>query len=249
MGQPILKIEGLTKSFGRLVAVKEVDLTVQPGELKSIIGPNGAGKTTLFNLVTGRLTPDRGRALFRGEEITGLRPHEIMTRGMARSFQITNIFPNLTVFENVRLAVQRRVLGGPGGLLRWRRAGEIGQRTAEILERTGLAPHRDQPAGTISYGDQRHLEIAICLGTEPALLLLDEPTAGMSPAETQATIALIQALAGSVTILLIEHDMDVVMRVSDSIFVMHFGERLAEGDPDTIRKDPRVQEAYLGRVE
>ncbi|MBI2370668.1 MAG: ATP-binding cassette domain-containing protein, partial [Deltaproteobacteria bacterium] len=114
MGQPILKIEGLTKSFGRLVAVKEVDLTVQPGELKSIIGPNGAGKTTLFNLITGRLRPDRGRALFRGEEITGLRPHEIMTRGMARSFQITNICPNLTVFENVRLAVQRRVLGGPG---------------------------------------------------------------------------------------------------------------------------------------
>ncbi|MFQ6033776.1 MAG: ABC transporter ATP-binding protein [Candidatus Bipolaricaulia bacterium] len=243
----LLETEGLTKNFGNLTAVNRLDFRVEEGELGSIIGPNGAGKTTLFNLITGKLRPSGGVIRFKGKEITGLPPHAIARRGLARSFQLTNIFPNLTVFENVRIAVQAKTprlsyFAQVTSLAR------LNEKTEELLERIGLLQHRDELAQNLSYGDQRHLEIGIALAIEPDLLLLDEPTSGMSPFETQATIRLIKQLSQDLTILLIEHDMDLVMAVSDSIMVMHYGEKIAEGTPEEVASEARVQEAYLGGI-
>jgi branched-chain amino acid transport system ATP-binding protein len=242
----LLQTEGLTKSFGKMVAVNRMNLKVRKGELKSIIGPNGAGKTTLFNLITGKLPPTEGTVRFKEEEITGLAPHVITQLGLARSFQLTNIFPNLTVFENVRIAVQAKDKRRFSHLSWAADLEEINRRTEEILERIGLLEYKDYIAKNLSYGDQRHLEIGIALATEPDLLLLDEPTSGMSPLETQETIQLIEQLSKDLTILIIEHNMDVVMKVSDSILVMHYGEKIAEGTPKEVAANPHVQEAYLG---
>jgi len=245
----LLRVESLTKTFDRFVAVQEATLGVEEGTVVAVIGPNGAGKTTLFNLITGLLVPDRGRILFAGEDITNLPPHAICRRGIGRTFQIANVFPRLTVFANVQVAVlahQRRTLGLT------RPAERLAIRETEAaLAAAGLVEKAGQLAGTLSHGDQRILEIAIALGTEPRLLLLDEPTAGMSPEETAATMALIRRLARErhLTILFCEHDMEVVFAAATSVMVMHHGRTLVQGPPDFVRGHPEVQRAYLGAVD
>ena len=242
----MLQVEAVDKSFGDFMAVYGANLSVGRGELVAVIGPNGAGKTTLFNLITGQLWPDRGRITFRGEEITGLPAYEICKRGIARSFQIVNIFPRLTVFGNVQVAV----------LSQQRRSNNIFspaqnlaiEETKGILESVGISDKAANTAGSLSHGDQKILEIAIALGNEPELLILDEPTAGMSPEETAATLELIRNLASSrgLTMLFCEHDMDVVFSISQSIMVMHQGRTLIQGKPEEVRENREVQEAYLG---
>jgi len=242
----MLRVEAVVKSFEDFLAVNEASLSVQKGEIVAVIGPNGAGKTTLFNLITGHLRRDRGRILFKGEDIGALPPHEICRRGMGRSFQIVNVFHRLTVFENVQVAVlsyQRR------SNTLFRPAGSIAVvETRSILESVGLADKQHRIVGSLSHGDQKILEIAIALGNEPELLILDEPTAGMSPEETFATIELITHLARTrgLTLLFCEHDMDIVFSISHKIMVMHQGRTLIQGTPDEVRRNPEVQAAYLG---
>ncbi|MEJ5357182.1 MAG: ABC transporter ATP-binding protein [Desulfobacterales bacterium] len=243
----MLQVDGLCKAFGDFRAVNGASLTVRPGDLVAVIGPNGAGKTTLFNLITGHLQADRGSIRFRGEEISRLPAHEICRRGIARSFQIANIFPRLSVFENVQVAVLS-AKGLSRSLFRPTRR-LVREETEGILDRVGLLNRRVDLAGSLSHGDKRILEIAIALGNEPRLLILDEPTAGMSPEETAATLALIRRLAREegLTILFCEHDMEVVFNVATSIMVMQHGSTLIQGPPPQVRADPAVQEAYLGR--
>ena len=241
---PLLRIEGLTVRFGGLAALREVSLSVARGEIRAIIGPNGAGKSTLFNCVTGVLRPTGGRIWLDGEEITGLPPDRISMRSIARSYQITNILPGATVFENVRIAAQSR--RGGWSLLRHHRAlRDVSDRARSVLEEVGLADRADEPAASLSHGDQRNLEIAIALATEPKLLCLDEPTAGMSVTETRATVELVRRIAAGLTILIVEHDMEVVMGLARTITVLHYGEVLAEGTPADIQANARVQEVYL----
>jgi branched-chain amino acid transport system ATP-binding protein len=241
---PILRTDGLTVRFGGLTALRDVSLTVQPGEIRAIIGPNGAGKSTLFNCVTGVLRPTSGRILFAGEEITGLPPDRVSQRGIARSYQITNILPGATVLENVRIAVQSRQ--GGFRLLRHHRAyPDVLAKARAVLAAVGLGEKEGELAAYLSHGEQRHLEIGIALATEPTLLCLDEPTAGMSVAETRATVELIRRIAADLTTLIVEHDMEVVMGLARTITVLHYGEVLAEGTPADIQANPRVQEVYL----
>jgi branched-chain amino acid transport system ATP-binding protein len=242
----MLQVEAVDKSFGDFMAVCRANLSVGKGALVAVIGPNGAGKTTLFNLITGQLWPDKGRIIFRGDEITGLPAYEICKRGIARSFQIVNIFPRLTVLGNVQVAVlsqQRRSnnIFSPAQSL-------ATEETKGILESVGLSDKATNIAGSLSHGDQKILEIAIALGNEPELLILDEPTAGMSPEETAATLELIKNLASSrgLTILFCEHDMDVVFSIAQSIMVMHQGRTIIQGTPEEVRENREVQEAYLG---
>ena len=244
-GPVLLRTEALTRSFGSLMAVNHVDLTVHTGELRSIIGPNGAGKTTLFRLISGEMKPSGGRIWFRDADITGKPQHAIVRLGIAKSYQITNIFPHLTVLENVRVAVQGHAhaynfwapaAGLPG----------VRERAQELLRTIGLADKAAVLAANLSHGEKRHLEIAIALASEPTLLLLDEPTAGMSPEETDETMELIRELARGRTVVLVEHKMKLVMRISDRITVLHQGAFLAEGTPDEIRANPTVQQTYLG---
>ncbi|MBC8460573.1 MAG: ABC transporter ATP-binding protein [Deltaproteobacteria bacterium] len=242
----MLRIEGIDKSFGEFMAVNGADLTVGKGEIVAVIGPNGAGKTTLFNLITGQLKPDRGKVIFMEEDITKLPPYQICKRGISRSFQIVNIFPRLTVFGNVQVAVlsqQRR-----SNRLFHPAKNMAVKETNNILEIVGLLDKAWNTAGTLSHGDQRILEIAIALGNDPGLLILDEPTAGMSPEETSATMDLIKQLADmrGLTILFCEHDMDVVFNVAQNIMVMHQGRTIIQGKPEEVRKNDEVQEAYLG---
>ena len=237
-GDPLLRVVGLRKSFNGFLALGGVDLHVGRGEIRSVIGPNGAGKSTLFNVITGLHRPAAGRVLFEGRDITGLAPHRIVHAGLARAFQIVNLFPGLTVLENVRLACQAR-----GGRSRW---ADLSRRAQAVLEEVGLAGREGAPARDLSHGEQRRLEIGIALGTAPRLLLLDEPMAGLSPAETHAMSDFIGALGRRCTVLLIEHDLDVVMRLSTRITVLHQGEVLAEGTPQEIRGNPEVRATYLG---
>ncbi|HEX7217334.1 MAG TPA: ABC transporter ATP-binding protein [Methylomirabilota bacterium] len=241
----LLETERLTRSFGSLVAVNGVSLVIRRGELRSIIGPNGAGKTTLFRLVSGEMAPSSGRVRFRDTDITGLPQHRVCRLGIAKSYQITNIFPHLSVLENVRVAVQ----GYARSFNFWSRADRIAgcrERAAEILETVGLARRAERLAAHLSHGEKRHLEIGITLASEPVLLLLDEPTAGMSPEETDETMVLIRELARGRTVVLVEHKMKLVMGISDRVTVLHQGQVLADGSPDEIRSNALVQETYLG---
>ena len=242
----MLRVEQLNKFFGDFKAVNEANLTVEKGHLVAVIGPNGAGKTTLFNLIAGQLQPDDGKIVFNDENISKLPPHEICRKGIARSFQIANIFPRLSVFRNVQVSVlaQQKLsnkLFRPAHQL-------VVEETNRILESVGLVDRKLDVAGSLSHGDKRTLEIAIALGNEPELLILDEPTAGMSPDETTATMLLIQRLADEqgLTILFCEHDMEVVFNIAQSIMVMQQGHTIVQGSPEEVRQNSEVQEAYLG---
>ncbi len=240
----ILRTERLTIRFGGLVALDGVNFEIQRGETRAIIGPNGAGKSTFFNCLTGVLRPSSGRILFNGGDITGLPPNRISRRGIARSYQITNILPNATTFENVRIACQSRSHGW--NMLRHHSAfPDIMGKAAKVLESIGLRSKSEELAGNLSHGEQRNLEIGIALATEPQLLCLDEPTAGMSAAETHETMALVRRIASDLSILIVEHDMQVVMELAHRITVFHYGRVLAEGSPADIQANPRVQEVYL----
>jgi branched-chain amino acid transport system ATP-binding protein len=241
---PVLCAEGLTVRFGGLTALNRVDFAVQRDEIRAIIGPNGAGKSTFFNCLTGVLRPTSGRILFNGEDITGLPPDRISQKGIARSYQITNILPDATTLENVRIAAQSRRHRW-SLLIHHRDYRDIMDKAEAVLEAVGLQGQGDELAANLSHGEQRNLEIGIALATEPQLLCLDEPTAGMSAAETHDTMALVRRIAQNLTILIVEHDMQVVMELAQRITVLHYGEVLAEGTPAEIRQNPRVLEAYL----
>ena len=243
----LLRTETLTKAFGALTAVNGVTLEVQAGTLHSIIGPNGAGKTTLFNLLTGQFPPTSGRIVFDGRDITGTPAHRIAHLGLARSFQRTNVFPALSLLDNVWVAAFARGRSWRG--LVWRRSdryAEVTGRARAALADVGLTDKADQPAREISHGEQRQLELAIALAAAPRVLLLDEPAAGLSPDEMQKMVALVRGLKGRYTIVLIEHKMDIIMGVSDRVSVMHFGSLIAEGTPAEIQRNPEVRRAYLG---
>jgi branched-chain amino acid transport system ATP-binding protein len=226
------------------MALNRVSLAVAPGEIRAVIGPNGAGKSTLFNCLTGVLRPTAGRILLEGRDVTGLPPHALSHRGIARSYQITNILPGATVLENVRIAAQSR----RHGWSLWRHHlayADLVERSRSVLAAVGLEAKEDELAANLSHGEQRNLEIGIALATEPRVLCLDEPTAGMSPTETRATVELVRRIAADYTILIVEHDMEVVMGLARTITVLHYGEILAEGTPAEIQANARVQEVYL----
>jgi branched-chain amino acid transport system ATP-binding protein len=251
MSGPLLSVRDLSKSFGGVHAVKGVSLDLLPQEKVALIGPNGAGKTTFYNMLSGRMRPSGGSVHFEGHDITGLPPHRISRLGISRSFQITNIFSELTARQNVEVALT--ALHGKG-LHMFRVASRdraLRDEAEQVLAQLGLQELADMRAGVLSYGDKRLLEIAIVLATRPRLVLLDEPTAGMTPEETRQVISLIRELAASntYTFLITEHDMNVVFGLADRIVVMHRGRLLAQGTPDEIRQDPAVREAYLGEEE
>jgi branched-chain amino acid transport system ATP-binding protein len=244
MTEPILRADGLERSFGGIRAVAGVSLEIPRGGLYAVIGPNGSGKTTLFNLLTGHTRPEAGRVRFDGHDITGMPYHKVARRGLTKSYQITTVFPLLTARENVRIAAQ----SADHAYVFWRPADRIRrvvEHAEEVLDRVGLADQCEVVASNLSHGDQRRLDLAIALATSPTLLLLDEPTAGMSATETAATTALVRELNRDVTILMIEHKMDVILGIADRIMVLHQGATLFEGTPDEVRSHPEVQEVYL----
>lgn len=239
---PLLTTTGLRKSYGGLKAVDGVDFSVAPGEIRALIGPNGAGKTTLVSLVCGRVEPTSGTITFEGSDITGLPAHKRVRRGIAYTFQITSVFSNLTAYDNVALPVQRRLADTGHG------RGRVHDGVMEALARIGLAGREHALAGQLAYGHQRLLEVAMGLALQPRLLILDEPTQGLSDGEIENFVALVREIARNATVLLIEHNMQVVMQLADRITVMDAGKVLAEGTPAEIRENAEVQRAYLGTV-
>ena len=244
---PYLETKDLCKYFGGLKAVDQVSFSVEEGQLKSIIGPNGAGKTTLFNLLCGLYEPTAGKIFFQGKDITEKKMNQTSQLGITKTFQITHIFPRLSVFENVRISAQSRKTS----FNFWKRAdslGEVNEKTRKILAMVKLADSQDRAASTLSHGERKYLEIGIALATDPKLLLLDEPTAGMSPAETVLAMNLIRNLRDqlNLTSLLVEHDMNVVMNISDEVFCLNEGKELACGSPQEISGNEMVQKVYLG---
>lgn len=243
----LLETKGIKKSFGGVAAVNLVDLRIEQGEISSIIGPNGAGKTTLFNLVSGALRCDDGKIIFKGEDITDLAPPIICRKGIGRSFQVSSIFPKFSVFESVQLAVltryrqNRNLLSRADNLVR--------EDTFRVMSEVGLTDHANSLSGSLSHGDQKRLDIALSLATKPELLLLDEPTAGLNPRESEKIMKKVYEIAQSrgITILFIEHDMSVVFMISEKIRVMHQGSLFAEGKPDEIRTNDEVKKIYLGK--
>jgi branched-chain amino acid transport system ATP-binding protein len=242
----LLTIDGVTRTFGALSALAGVSLALQARERRAVIGPNGAGKTTLFNVITGQLPPSGGRIVFDGRPIAGLPPHTVARRGVSRSFQRTNLFPRLAVLENLRLAAAAGAAGSYNFFGRVERVTAPLARARETAAAVGLAERLDTVAGQLSYGEQRQLEVGVALATRPKLLLLDEPTAGMSPEETHRMTRMLEGLPREVTLLIIEHDMDVVASLADRVTVLHYGEVLTEGTFDEVKRDPRVYEVYLG---
>jgi branched-chain amino acid transport system ATP-binding protein len=246
---PVLETRGLAKSFGGVQAVAGVDLAMPRGEIRALIGPNGAGKTTFFNMLTGQLKADAGEVRFKGERLSGLPPHAVWRRGVSRTFQITATFSSLTALENVQVPLfshGRRTYSLLG------RAARLDVDAARaLLDQVGLAAQADRVAGVLAYGDLKKLELAVALANTPEVLLLDEPTAGMAPAERGALMALTERIARErgLTVLFTEHDMDVVFSVADRIMVLHQGRVIAEGRPDEVRADPQVQKVYLGEAE
>lgn len=242
-----ISVDGLTISFGGLIAVNNVSFEAEPLRITSIIGPNGAGKSTLFNLVSGALRPSAGSVRLFGDDVTGQPPQKLLREGLSRSFQITNLFFESTVIENLRFAAQ---VAEPmtKQILPVNRSRDALSRAQELLERFDLAAKAGELAGALSHGEQRRLEIAVALAGRPRVLLLDEPTQGMSHRDTVETAEMIKRLAGEITVLLIEHDISLVMTLSDHIVVMHQGAKLAEGNPEKVRADATVRAAYLGHA-
>ncbi|HEX6289328.1 MAG TPA: ABC transporter ATP-binding protein [Herpetosiphonaceae bacterium] len=247
---PIMRVESVSRWFGGLQAVREASLSIEQGAFHSIIGPNGAGKTTLFNMMSGAIRPSSGRIFFKERDITGVPLHRVAQLGIGRAYQITSLFPGLTVLENVRLAAQAR---GSDSFKLWRHSGSLRRyldRAEEVIALVGLEGREGLLASALSHGDKRKLELALLLAGDPDLLLLDEPTAGMAAEQVPELMAIIRQVRqqGERTIILVEHRMDVVMAVSDRITVMHQGGVLAEGTPREIAADQRVQQAYLGEL-
>lgn len=248
MARALLEIEGLRKAFGGVEAVSDVDLAVSEGDVHALIGPNGAGKTTFFNLLTGSLRPDTGRIAFDGREITARPPQEICRLGIARSFQRASIFPKLSAFENIRVAALAR--DGKSFRLFPRAKWLLRDEVEGLLAAVGLADQAALPADSLAHGDRKRLELGIALANRPRLLLLDEPTAGMSPDETRSTMALVERLARErgITVLFTEHDMTVVFGIAQRVTVMHQGQIIADGSAETVRENREVQRVYLGEA-
>ena len=245
--EAFLCTEDLCRHFGGVLATNCVCINIEESGLRSVIGPNGAGKTTFINIVTGRIPASSGKVFFQGKDITNKPTHELVKMGICRTFQITSIFQKLSVFENVRIAKQAR-LGGTLRIFSTKKSlRKVTEETWAILERLGLQDLAHQPAKNLAYGDQRVLEVAIALAGDPNILFLDEPTAGMSPAETRHISKLIKGLSEEISIVLVEHDMDMVMSVSDKISVLQYGSIIAEGKPEEIKSNPLVREAYHGK--
>jgi len=245
MGETVLETRGLTKDFGGIRAINNVSVSFDENQLHAIIGPNGAGKTTFFNLLTGSLPPTSGEILFLDENITGGSPASIANKGLIRSYQITQLFTELTVLENVRIAAQTQ----QNSYDFWNDAQSFDkpiERARGVLEDLNLNEKADTPAGELSHGEQRVLELAIALGTDPSMLLLDEPTAGMSPEETNKMMDIISDISSRVPIVLVEHKMSVVMEISDRVLVLHKGQKVADGTPEEVRNDEQVRRIYLG---
>jgi branched-chain amino acid transport system ATP-binding protein len=242
-----LEIKDLHKDFSGLKVIFGIDLSIEQGERHAVIGPNGAGKSTLFNLITGKYVPSRGKIVFKGRDITGLPPHQILHLGIARSFQITNVFRSMTIFENFRNAVlsKRKIAFNVFSPLS--RMDGVVEETERVMSLVGLLEKRNERAGELAHGHQRALEIGLTMAMDPELILLDEPTAGMSKSETLEMVQLIEKVTEGKTLIIVEHDMDVVFRVASRITVIYYGKVLASGPPEEIRKDLRVKDAYLGR--
>ena len=246
MAEPLLRIESLAKQFGGITASDDITLSLEPGELHAVIGPNGAGKTTLISQLAGEIPPDAGQVFFAGHDITALRPDRRAARGLARSFQITSLFPDFTALDNVALAVQAQA----GHSFRFwrdaRRDPALREPARAALAGVGLGDRADTIVSAMSHGEHRQLELAMALATKPRLLLLDEPMAGLGPEESARVVTLLRGLKGSLAILLIEHDMDAVFALADRITVLFYGRIIASGTPDAIRADAEVRRAYLG---
>ena len=245
----ILEAVGISKHFGGLMANNDVSFAVEEGKITSIIGPNGAGKTTLFNLLTGLYKPDAGKVLFEGQDISGWPIHRIVNLGIVRSFQVLNIFNEISPSENIRLAVQSRKKRGLNFFRSAAGFDDINQETNAVLDEIGLTAVKDLPTKTLSYGDKRVLEIGIAMASRPKLLLMDEPTSGLPTSETDRIKEFIKKISTRLTVVVIEHDMDIVLTVSDIIIVLHQGRVIAQGAPEDIKANDEVQEAYLGGIE